>query len=115
MKPTKSNCFWLWKIKIFSAFVCLNRVEWRKPRLPQIIRILQGLHVLGLGINSTNVLVVNLSHYIGHYTTLVVGFTPLNYHKTIMSLIASSHGQLFRVEEPQGLPLSGLAAFARSY
>ena len=34
--------------------------------------------------------------------------------KTV-SLIACSHGQLFRVVERQGLPLSGLAAFARSH
>ena len=31
-----------------------------------------------------------------------------------MSLIASSHGKLFRLEERQGLPLRGLAAFASS-
>ena len=30
-------------------------------------------------------------------------------------MIARNHGQLFRVVERQGLPLSGLAAFARSY
>ena len=47
--------------------------------------------------------------------TLVAGFTPLNYHKKIVSLIASSHGQLFRVVERKGLPKSRLAAFASSY
>ena len=34
--------------------------------------------------------------------TLVAGFAPLNYHKKIVSLIASRHGQLFRVAERQG-------------
>ena len=33
---------------------------------------------------------------LGTMDTLVAGFTPLNYHKKIVSTIASSHGQLFR-------------------
>ena len=33
----------------------------------------------------------------------------------LVSLNVSSRGQLFRIVECQGLPLSGLAAFARSY
>ena len=49
--------------------------------------------------------------------TMAILIASLPIKSTIknVSLNESSHGHLFRVVERQGLSLSGLAAFARSY